>query len=130
MRQAGKDGFIESIRANIALAKRLYELAAEHAELEACTRNLSLTTFRYVPEDLTPGSAPVDQYLDELNQQLLLVLQKGGELFLSNAVVDGQHLLRACVVNFRTSTDDIDALPEISVREGRGIDASLRPDGL
>jgi len=61
---------------------------------------------------------------------LLLVLQKGGELFLSNAVVDGKYLLRACVVNFRTSTDDIDALPEIIVREGRGIDASLRPDGL
>ena len=130
LRQAGKDGFIESIRANIALAKRLYELAAEHAELEACTQNLSLTTFRYVPEDLTSGNAPVDQYLDELNQQLLLVLQKSGELFLSNAVVDGKYLLRACVVNFRTSADDIDALPDIIVREGRAVDASLRPDGL
>ena len=130
LRQAGKDGFIESIRTNIALAKRLHELAAEHAELEAFTRNLSLTTFRYVPEDLTPGSAPVEQYLDELNQQLMMVLQKGGELFVSNALVDGKYLLRACVVNFRTTIDDIDALPGIIAREGRAVDASLRPDGL
>jgi hypothetical protein len=59
-----------------------------------------------------------------------LVLQKGGELFVSNAVVGGKYLLRACIVNFRTSTDDINALPEIVVREGRAIDASIRPDGL
>jgi glutamate/tyrosine decarboxylase-like PLP-dependent enzyme len=130
LRQAGKEGFIESIRSNIALAEHLHELAAAHPELEACTRNLSLTTFRYVPKDLTSGSAPVEQYLDELNQKLLLVLQKGGELFVSNAVVGGKYLLRACIVNFRTSTDDINALPEIVVREGRAIDASIRPDGL
>ena len=83
-----------------------------------------------MPEDLTPGSAPVEQYLDELNQQLMMVLQKGGELFVSNALVDGKYLLRACVVNFRTTIDDIDALPDIIVREGRAVDASLRPDGL
>jgi glutamate/tyrosine decarboxylase-like PLP-dependent enzyme len=130
LRQAGKEGFIESIRSNIALAEHLHELAAAHPELEACTRNLSLTTFRYVPKDLTSGSAPVEQYLDELNQKLLLVLQKGGELFVSNAVVGGKYLLRACIVNFRTSTDDINALPEIVVREGRAIDASIRPDGF
>jgi len=130
LRQAGKDGFIESMRENIALANHLHELAAEHTELEACTLNLSLTTFRYVPKDLAPGSEPVDVYLNELNQQLLMVLQKGGELFVSNAIVAGKYLLRACVVNFRTTIDDIKALPEIIAREGRKVDASLRPDGL
>jgi len=130
LRQAGRDGFIESIRANIGLAKRLHELAAEHAELEACTLNLSLATFRYVPEDLTPGSAPIENYLNELNQQLLQVLQKGGELFVSNAIVDEKYLLRACVVNFRTTINDIDALPDVIAREGRAVDASLRPGTL
>lgn len=81
-----------------------------------------------MPEDLVPGSAPVEDYLNDLNRQLLTVLQKGGELFVSNAVLDGKYLLRACVVNFRTTIDDIDALPKIIVREGRAVDVRLRPD--
>jgi glutamate/tyrosine decarboxylase-like PLP-dependent enzyme len=130
LRQAGRNGFIESIRANIALAKRLHELAAGHTELEACTRHLSLVTFRFVPEGLVPWADSTEQYLNELNQCLLMVLQKGGELFVSNAVVNGKYLLRACVVNFRTTIHDIDALPDIIVREGRALDARLRPNGL
>jgi len=41
-------------------------------------------------------------------------------------VIDGRYLLRACVVNFRTTEKDIDALPEIVVRHGRDLDAAMR----
>ena len=112
------------------MAQHLYKLADEHAELEACTLNLSIVTFRYVPKDLTPGTQSVEKYLNELNQQLLVVLQKGGELFVSNAIVNEKYLLRACIVNFRTTLDDIAALPEIIAREGRAVDAKLRSEGL
>ena len=90
--------------------------------------NLSITTFRYVPHDLDAGvSKELDDYLDALNQAVLAELQAGGELFLSNAVVDGRYLLRACVVNFRTAEDDIAAVPEMIARIGRQIDRKLRP---
>jgi hypothetical protein len=53
-------------------------------------------------------------------------MQQSGEAFVSNAVVDGVYLLRACIVNFHTDAADVDAVPEIAVRVGREVDASLR----
>ena len=54
-------------------------------------------------------------------------LQRGGELFVSNAVVGGRYLLRACIVNFHTTRADVEAVPEIVARTGRAIDAEMRP---
>lgn len=53
-----------------------------------------------------------------------------GEAFLSNAVVRGTFLLRACIVNFRTALEDIEALPGIVIRIGREVDAAIRPEEL
>ena len=47
-------------------------------------------------------------------------------MLLSYAIVEGTILLRACVVNFRTSLEDIEALPGIVTRIGREIDATMR----
>lgn len=44
---------------------------------------------------------------------------------MSNAVVHGHYLLRACIVNFHTRISDIDALPEIVARLGREVHARL-----
>jgi hypothetical protein len=68
--------------------------------------------------------------LDALNREILSRLQAGGEAFVSTAVIDGRFLLRACIVNFRTSQEDVEALPEIVVRLGRSVDAELRPAAL
>jgi len=69
-------------------------------------------------------------YLNQLNAELLIRLQKSGEAFLSNAVVKGTFLLRACVVNFRTSLEDIEALPGIIIRTAREVDAAMRSTEL
>ena len=61
-----------------------------------------------------------------MNAELLTRLQRSGEAFLSNAVVEGKFLLRACIVNFRTSLEDIEALPGIVTRIGREADAAKR----
>lgn len=47
-------------------------------------------------------------------------LKRSGETVLSNAVIDYRTWLRACIVNFRTTRADVDALPEILARRGRG----------
>ena len=72
----------------------------------------------------------VRAYLNQLNAELLTRLQRSGEAFLSNAVVRGTFLLRACIVNFRTSLEDIEALPALVTRIGREVDAVLRPAEL
>jgi hypothetical protein len=52
---------------------------------------------------------------------LLTRLQEGGKAFVSNAIIDGKYLLRACIVNFRTDQKDIEALPDIILRLGKEV---------
>jgi len=130
LQHVGRKGYEQMLTDDIQLAKKLHDLVLDQSELEAFTQALSITTFRYVPLDLKPGSEGVDEYLDQLNTELLNRLQSGGEAYISNAVIDGKFTLRACIVNFRTSLEDIEALPEIVLRIGREADAALRPDLL
>ena len=130
LRQVGRSGYAKMISDDIRLAKALYDAADAHSELEAVTLSLSIATFRYVPSDLTPGSEAAERYLSELNEALLTRLKTSGEAFLSNAVIGGAFLLRACIVNFRTSLEDIEALPDIVVRHGRALDGDMRPKRL
>ena len=122
LQQVGRKGYEKMIGDDIELSKLLYSLAAEHPELEAISQNLSIATFRYVPRDITDNNS--DSFLNTLNETLLNRLQQNGELFLSNAVVNGKYCLRCCIVNFRTSKADIEKVIEIVVGEGRKISDS------
>jgi glutamate/tyrosine decarboxylase-like PLP-dependent enzyme len=128
--QVGRDGYAKMIRDDIALARRIFEAAATHPELEAVTCGLSIATFRFVPATLDAAAHGVSDYLDQLNRALVIALQRGGEVFLSNAVIGGNYLLRACIVNFRTSDADCDALTATVVEAGRRLDSELRPVAL
>jgi aromatic-L-amino-acid decarboxylase len=129
LRQAGVDGYRRMIGDDIRLSQALRRAVEAEPLLEAWTQRLSITTFRYVPADCTPGTPEADAYLDRLNEELLHRLKASGEVFVSNAVVRGAFLLRACIVNFRTSLADIEALPGIVVRHGDAADRELRPAG-
>jgi len=126
LRQAGRDGYEKMIRHNIGLAKNLFELVSKQAELEATSHSLSITTFRYVPHDLSEPSIAGENYLNILNEQLLNNLQAGGKVFLSNAIVDQKYCLRVCIVNFRTTPDNLESLVKIVLEEGGKIDRQLR----
>jgi glutamate/tyrosine decarboxylase-like PLP-dependent enzyme len=129
LQQVGRKGYEQMLADDIQLAKRLYELVVNQPELEAFTQSLSITTFRYVPRDLKMDDEKTEEYLNQLNTELLTHLQNSGEAYISNAVIDGKFCLRACIVNFRTSLEDIEALPEIVLRIGREADAEMRPEG-
>jgi glutamate/tyrosine decarboxylase-like PLP-dependent enzyme len=128
LRQVGRAGYLKMIGDDILLTRHLHQLLADHPEFEAMTQCLSITTFRYVPPDLRPqlGSETVENYLRELNQALLTAVEKSGEAFLSNAIVGGRFVLRACIVNFHTSLGDIEALPLLLSRLGNEVDTALR----
>ena len=126
LRQAGRNGYVRMISDDIGLARELHRAVTAHPELEAVTQGLSITTFRFVPEDLATGTEKAEEMLNELNGKLLERLQASGEAYLSNAVVDGKFLLRACVVNFRTTLADIEAIPGIVARIGREVYAGMR----
>lgn len=126
LKQAGRNGYIHLIREDIALAEILHELVSQEPDLEAFIQNLSITTFRYKPSDLPVEKAETEQYLNHLNEALLNRLQSGGEVFLSNAVIQGTYCLRVCVVNFRTTFHDMKALLAIVLHEGKILDTELR----
>lgn len=130
--QVGRDGYMQMIADDIRLSAHLFAEVSGHEALEGLTQSLSITTFRFVPPDLRQrtSEAPVASYLNQLNERLLTRIEDSGEAFLSNAVIDGVYALRACIVNFRTTRDDIDALPPLIVRLGHAADAALRPSHL
>jgi len=121
LRQAGRAGYQRMIGDDMRLARHLYKILGEHAEFEVFTQNLSITTFRYVPESLRSGigTEAVEATLNRINQELLKKIDESGQLFLSNAIIDGKYALRACIVNFQTALEDIEAIPEIVSRLGR-----------
>lgn len=130
LRQVGAAGYRKMIADDIRLSRTMAGAVGRHAELELTTQDLSITTFRYVPHDLRTrlGEEPVERYLEALNRELVDRLQRGGETFLSNAVVGGRYVLRACIVNFHTDREDVEAVPEIAARIGRTVDAEMRVD--
>ena len=115
LQQVGRSGYEEMISEDIELSKLLFDLAHDHPELEAVSQNLSITVFRYLPLDGSNDKT----YLNELNEELLNRLQQGGEVFVSNAIVNGTYCLRGCIVNFRTSEKDIREIIDIVVRVGK-----------
>lgn len=109
MRQVGRQGHLRMIAEDIQLADHLYEIVDQHPELEAFTQNLSITTFRYVPRNLIGDQMQTEEYLNKLNEELLAELQNSGKAFISNALIGEKYLLRSCIVNFRTSLEDVRA---------------------
>jgi glutamate/tyrosine decarboxylase-like PLP-dependent enzyme len=128
LKQVGAAGYRRMISDDIRLAQAMADAVRAAGELEWFTTALSITTFRFVPADLraTAGDPQVGAYLDALNRALLDRLQRGGELFVSNAVIAGRYALRACIVNFHTSEADVRAVPDAIVRVGRQLDAEMR----
>ena len=130
--QIGANGYRRMIADEIALAHELHEMIGGHDSLERGTVALSITTFRYVPHDLrgAPDDGSLTNYLNELNERIVTAVRLSGEAFLSNAVLEGRFMLRACIVNFRTTLKDVAVLPGLVTRIGRELDAKLRPSHL
>ena len=124
LRQLGAEGHVKLIREDIALAQRAFQLMSSHEEIETFTQHLSITTFRYKPAGIDGKYG--QEYLNKLNQSLLDRLQTGGEVFPSNAVLNGNFLLRICIVNFRTRLRDLETLLDVVTKQGKLIHEQMQ----
>jgi len=103
----GRRAYADSIERNVDLVRHLAELVDTHPNMERMSDpTLSVFCFRYVPPELRAD----DRALDILNERIMTELQVDGRAFCSGAVVRGRFALRACIVNFRTRMEDVDAL--------------------
>jgi aromatic-L-amino-acid/L-tryptophan decarboxylase len=118
----GWSAYERRIAHDVALTRYLHDSAAEHPQLETVgpAPVLSIACFRYVPPELR-GDPSAEPYLNRLNERLMAELQLAGRVFPSNVVLDGRFGLRACIVNFRTEADDIDALITQAVASGADL---------
>ena len=64
---------------------------------------LSIFSFRYAPAGFSGD-------LDALNERVLIELQKAGSSYLSNGRIRGKFALRGCVLNYRTTKEDMRVL--------------------
>jgi glutamate/tyrosine decarboxylase-like PLP-dependent enzyme len=128
LQQIGRAGYVESIAEDMRLSRKLFDLLQRHPEFDALTQHLSITTFRYVPVALRTktGDPAAEALLNKLNEELLARIEQSGRAFFSNAVVGGRFAMRACIVNFRTSDADIEAVPAMVSESGREIWAQSR----
>jgi len=126
----GRRAYVARISHDAALARYLGARAQERPDFELSSPvGLSICCFRYVPPDL-PAGAGRDAYLSTLNERLMTEAQLDGRTFFSNAVLDGRFVLRACIVNFRTEAEDLDATLDVAAEIGARLDAELRPVSL
>jgi glutamate/tyrosine decarboxylase-like PLP-dependent enzyme len=123
VKQVGAAAYRQMIADDIGLARAMADAIGRTDHLQLVTCQLSITTFRYVPPDLRSriGEEDAERQIDAINRDILDRIQGGGEAFVSNAVVGGRFVLRACIVNFHTSPRDVEALVDIVARTGRDV---------
>ena len=95
----GARGIQQAIDSNIEVARHLAQTIEASGDFELMApAPLSIVCFRYRHGD------------DAFNQRLMVEVQRNGDSYLSNATIGGRFVLRACVVNFRTTRADVERL--------------------
>jgi glutamate/tyrosine decarboxylase-like PLP-dependent enzyme len=110
LRYHGLAAFRESIRKDLAQARRLADSIKKQPQLELLAPVvLSAVCFRH----RGAGQVPAED-LHRFNASLLKRVVERGRVYLSNATLHGKFCLRACIVNHRTTDADIESVvPEI-----------------
>ena len=115
LRVHGAAAFLAEIERNLVQARLLYRRVASSPDLEALPfePDLSIVPFRHAPAGVRD--------LDAHNAEIVRRLQEGGEFWVAHARIDGHVYIRPCIVNFRTSDDDVLAFVDCVERLGREI---------
>jgi aromatic-L-amino-acid/L-tryptophan decarboxylase len=119
LKHVGTRSIGEAIESNIRCAKHLARLVEASDDLEMLAAvELSIFCFRYVPEHLKRELASatasraeeINRQLDELNERVMVELQRDGSSYLSSTRLRGRFALRGCIINYRTTERDIEVL--------------------
>lgn len=99
LRYYGLQAFQESIREDLRLAQVLADAIDAEPRFERLAPvALSAVCFRYI------GGG---EDLDALNRSILNRVVRRGHVYISNALIHNKFALRACIVNHRSTEDDV-----------------------
>jgi aromatic-L-amino-acid/L-tryptophan decarboxylase len=113
----GTDGYREMIERNIGIAAHMAQVVDETEDLVlAAPRGLSIVCWRVEPPSVE------GKPLEGLQHRVIEELERRGIAIVSNAQLKGgRTAIRACVVNFRTSEQDVEAVVTASAQIGREL---------
>lgn len=110
----GLDGYRKMITQDINTAYDLRRKLFARTDFEVVTAGpLSVTCFRYVP-----AGVPEDM-LDDLQRQIVAWTNASARAFITTTMIDGKVVVRACHVNFRTTSEDLDVLLDTLTEAGQ-----------
>jgi len=125
LQHLGRRGVAAQVTWHNALARHLESLIDAAPDLELIApATLSIVCFRYVPLAWSRD----DPRLDALNKAIMEDVQAGGEAFVTNAVLRGRFVLRACILHYGTTKEDLVALIDVVRRTGNRL-ATRSPGG-
>ena len=104
----GADAFRQMIAKDIALTRYLADQVDAAGDFALVNRGkLGIACFRYLGH---PGSIGDESAIDRLNLALIPALEADGRVFITGTRLFGRPVIRACTINHRTQTSDIDYL--------------------
>jgi glutamate/tyrosine decarboxylase-like PLP-dependent enzyme len=108
----GLDAFEEAMRRDLSHAQMLAERVRREPTLELLAQaELSAVCFRHRFPEST----------DARNEELLHAVNRRGRVYLSNATIRGAFALRACFVNHRTTSADVEVVVDEVLAAARGM---------
>jgi aromatic-L-amino-acid decarboxylase len=119
LKRHGRRGYAAAVEHDVAMARRLADEVKARPDFELLAEpTLSIVVFRYRPRGLADELA-----LDGINRAIVNRLAGEGSFFLAPTRLKGRTALRAAIVNFRTTENDLTALVEATARAGRALAA-------
>jgi glutamate/tyrosine decarboxylase-like PLP-dependent enzyme len=114
IKHIGLEGYRRLIARDINLAERLREKIKSRSDFELVAAGpLSTTCFRYVPSDSAD--------LGPVNRSILEIVQNKGDVYLTSTELKGEFVLRANIMNFRTTEPDLDFLLDTIAQAGQRV---------
>ncbi|MBI1350246.1 MAG: aminotransferase class V-fold PLP-dependent enzyme [Actinomycetales bacterium] len=115
LRVHGSTQMREAIEGTLDVAGYCYDQARQFDDVQVLPARPTLST---VPLRHIPQNCPD---LDGHNRALAAAIQVDGSSYVSPAVIDGEAWLRPCIMNFRTTTRDVDVFLGDVRRLGRRL---------
>lgn len=120
LKRHGRRGYAAAVERDVRLARFLAEEVDRHEDFERLSEPvLSIVNFRYRPR----GRGLPEGELDVLNRRIANRLVGSGSFLLAPTLIKGRASLRVCVVNFRTTEDDLRLLLKEAAAAGRELRA-------
>jgi aromatic-L-amino-acid decarboxylase len=112
------------VDANVAQAKRLFDLAEGHPDFRAATRPvMSAICLRYEPRGIG------EDRLAPLHAEVARRIERGGRFWVSTSVLKGKTWFRINPVNFRTRLEHVEAFFETLAAECARVAGGDAPSG-